>query len=176
MSAKRKPYVLVKDNPTKYRIRTQDEVDAFWLDAHGNKRCTTCKDFKPLAEFGNTKTGRYGKAYNCKDCYNKRARELHAQNRANCPKHKAMQREGYCRSTYGISSLEYDTKLQEQGGRCKICCIDITGKSAHLDHNHETGKLRDFLCTNCNRGLGHFKENKSFLERAINYLKEHDEQ
>lgn len=161
---------------SKFQLRSQEEVDAFWLDSAGNKRCTTCEIHKPLSEFGNCKSGRYGKMYNCRECHNSRCRILHSERRANNPEHKQEQRNYYCLREYGITSKEYDEKLNNQHNRCKICWIEIEGKSAHLDHNHTTGKLRDFLCTNCNRGLGHFKENKSFLKRAVAYLESHNEE
>lgn len=55
---------------------------------------------------------------------------------------------------------------------CDICQQEwITGISLHLDHDHETGKIRGLLCGNCNRGLGVFKDSVKFLELATEYLK-----
>lgn len=42
-----------------------------------------------------------------------------------------------------------------------------------VDHNHKTGAIRKFLCTNCNRGLGHFHESINKMKTAIRYLEEH---
>lgn len=39
-----------------------------------------------------------------------------------------------------------------------------------VDHNHETKKVRGLLCTNCNAGLGMFKDSIEKLELAIDYL------
>ena len=41
----------------------------------------------------------------------------------------------------------------------------------HLDHCHTTGKFRGYLCANCNKGLGSFKDDVKALERAAEYLK-----
>ena len=50
----------------------------------------------------------------------------------------------------------------------------ISGSSIttfHLDHCHTTDKFRGYLCSNCNKGLGCFKDNTEVLERAVEYLK-----
>jgi hypothetical protein len=39
-----------------------------------------------------------------------------------------------------------------------------------IDHDHNTNKFRGFLCHNCNRGIGVFKDNINTMQRAINYL------
>ena len=41
-----------------------------------------------------------------------------------------------------------------------------------LDHNHETGEFRGWLCNDCNNALGKFNDNVAVLQRAINYLGE----
>ncbi len=49
----------------------------------------------------------------------------------------------------------------------------IVGVTANLvrDHDHETGKGREWICDSCNTGLGRFKDDTEFLERVIEYLK-----
>ncbi|MCF6278728.1 MAG: endonuclease VII domain-containing protein [Flavobacteriaceae bacterium] len=62
---------------------------------------------------------------------------------------------------------------------CPICEKgSIPGVTANLvrDHDHETGKARDWLCDSCNTGLGRFKDNIELLEKAINYLKKYSNQ
>ena len=44
-----------------------------------------------------------------------------------------------------------------------------------LDHCHETGEFRGFLCNNCNQGLGKFKDDPEILLNAIAYLQGHKE-
>jgi len=39
-----------------------------------------------------------------------------------------------------------------------------------LDHDHENGKFRGYLCHDCNRGLGNFSDNIETLKLAIKYL------
>ena len=63
-----------------------------------------------------------------------------------------------------------------QDHRCAICGSEDPGgkKDWHLDHCHETGKIREFLCVGCNSGiLGGCGDNWLLLERAIAYLQKH---
>jgi len=89
-------------------------------------------------------------------------------------------REAALRHYYGITVEDYDRMLAAQGGKCALC-QKATGhfyrnKPGRLgvDHCHETKKIRGLLCNNCNRGLGHFKDNPASLERAITYLRKHE--
>lgn len=93
------------------------------------------------------------------------------------PDYKKKKMNSHFLHTYGISLEEYEEKLKSQGNICAICGVPLPSRGllTHLDHDHKTGKLRDFLCTNCNRGLGSFKDSISNLERAIMYLKTHSD-
>lgn len=60
--------------------------------------------------------------------------------------------------------------------KCAICGKDIylfgskKSNTAHVDHEHSTGKIRGLLCQECNTGLGKFRDNPLFLANAIKYL------
>lgn len=60
-------------------------------------------------------------------------------------------------------------------GYCGCCNDPLKIEDAHMDHNHDTGKVRSVLCHRCNVGLGMFQENVDKLKRAIAYLEEHNE-
>jgi transcription elongation factor Elf1 len=40
-----------------------------------------------------------------------------------------------------------------------------------LDHNHETGEIRGYICGDCNASIGRMGENIDVFERAILWLK-----
>jgi hypothetical protein len=101
------------------------------------------------------------------------AREWRKQARAANPDYyldKDLQR------NYGITLEWYRNTLKAQNGVCAICSkpesVKIKGKliAMPVDHNHNTGKARGLLCTQCNRGLGLFRDNQEILKNAILYL------
>ena len=57
---------------------------------------------------------------------------------------------------------------------CPICekrtIVGITAKVV-ADHDHKTGKGRNWICDSCNTGLGRFKDDITFFEKIIDYLK-----
>jgi hypothetical protein len=71
----------------------------------------------------------------------------------------------------GVSlTLEQYTEWRaRQDGHCAICGRAVSGKSAHADHDHETGQLRDELCTGCNLGLGAFADSPALLRAAADF-------
>lgn len=78
---------------------------------------------------------------------------------------------------YGITKEDKERMLKNQGYKCAICGKEILlfGSShkltAHVDHDHKTGKVRGLLCQGCNIGLGKFMDNTDYLLSAISYLK-----
>lgn len=81
--------------------------------------------------------------------------------------------ERHIKETYGLSTEEYWSIYEHQGGRCYICRKGKgLRKRLSVDHDHKTGKVRGLLDTACNRNvLGHFQDDIEALERAIEYLK-----
>lgn len=77
--------------------------------------------------------------------------------------------------TYGINDIEFKSMLKSQNYKCALCdkLFDVE-RNIHLDHNHKTGKVRAILCHHCNTGLGLFKDSIELLQKAISYLKWHD--
>ena len=84
----------------------------------------------------------------------------------------------YYKRNYNITEAQYEAKKTLQQNKCSICgtegfCIGKNGHTEKLavDHDHETGKVRDLLCHNCNRALGLFKDSVVLLDSALEYLK-----
>ena len=59
----------------------------------------------------------------------------------------------------------YAEMFERQRGLCGICHEPM--KRPVLDHCHKTMEVRGLLCSNCNIGLGQFKDNPKLLESAM---------
>ena len=76
---------------------------------------------------------------------------------------------------FGITVDKYNNFVSIQNNSCAICnkpkeLFEGMGNNFHIDHCHTSGKVRGLLCSNCNTGLGQFKDNIKSLENAIQYL------
>jgi hypothetical protein len=73
---------------------------------------------------------------------------------------------------YGISSEQYDEMFAAQDQKCAICRTETPGGRGcfHVDHDHDTGKVRGLLCHRCNTSLGGFGDSVDVLRAAIAYL------
>lgn len=79
-------------------------------------------------------------------------------------------------SQYGLTRETFDSLLAEQGGVCAICrCSDLWSRGGdrgwHIDHDHESGRVRGVLCPYCNLMLGYAKDRPLTLEAAAEYLR-----
>jgi len=73
---------------------------------------------------------------------------------------------------YGITPEDYARMFAAQGGRCAICRTANPGNGRRwsVDHDHETGKVRGLLCSQCNTGLGMLRDSPITLTAARAYL------
>lgn len=75
------------------------------------------------------------------------------------------------KARYGISSDVFEAMLSGQNGKCKICAAPHTKeKPLVLDHSNRDALIRGLICSDCNLGLGWFRDSVEFLKRAILYL------
>lgn len=110
--------------------------------------CRGCRTWFPRAEYDMT-NGR------CKPCARKEKRD---RNRFRA---------------YRVYRHEVDARLAEQDYRCAICRVhqDEVNLRLAVDHCHTSLAFRGMLCTNCNQGLGKFKDSPERLEAAAAYLR-----
>lgn len=143
--------------------------------------CTICNQTKHVYAFGSGKRSRGGRRNQCKSCLNAQhhTRVDSAQNYAYIKQYRArhpMKRRGYnLKRDYGITLEQYNTMLAAQNGACKICENTSPGTRSQsvnfsVDHCHKTKRIRGLLCTSCNRGIGHFKDDPALMRRAADYL------
>jgi hypothetical protein len=69
--------------------------------------------------------------------------------------------------TYGMSVEDLDAMLLAQHGACAIC---QTAPAVHVDHDHQTNKVRGLLCFRCNAALGQLGDDPLVVRRAARYL------
>jgi hypothetical protein len=115
------------------------------------KACTRCGEDKPLSAdyfplHNKTKSGFDSWCRACRSSY----------------------RNEICRGKFRDVISDDDLKILKQTTHeCVICGSD---EKLVVDHDHHTGKVRGMLCSHCNRGLGHFKDDPLLLEFAAQYL------
>lgn len=136
----------------------------------GHQRCSTCQEVLAFSHFCKAKSSYTGYNYRCKPCQkiSTVVRRV-TRKKTNQPVVHLL----------GLTQDEYNRKFEAQGGVCAICGQPETGTAGvyktprriSIDHNHDTGQIRDLLCYQCNSGLGYFKDNPELLEKAANYLK-----
>ena len=78
---------------------------------------------------------------------------------------------------YGLTPEAIDAMLLVQEGRCAICPSDKPGGQGdwHVDHCHETGRIRGLLCQKCNQGLGLFRDKPALLRAAATYVESYSD-
>lgn len=84
-------------------------------------------------------------------------------------KHPRKYRAMVLKCLYGISVKEIARLRKKQRNRCAVC-QRVFRKRPHIDHNHETGKVRGLLCGPCNSGIGMLNDCPDRLRAAIEYL------
>lgn len=81
-------------------------------------------------------------------------------------------RNRHYKKRYGITLEDYNIIFSTQEGKCAICNVHQSdlGKALAVDHCHTTNAVRGLLCSDCNLGLGKFKDSIQLLTNAKNYL------
>lgn len=140
------------------------------------KTCTVCKVIKPIAEFWANSTVAGGKANQCKKCQADRFKKWRDKDKAHS---RNVFRRRNRQRAYGISEETLALMLDAQGRACAICRDPLivdpkeSQRHIHVDHNHNTGKVRGILCGRCNSMLGQSRENIQILLAGAAYLKKY---
>lgn len=148
------------------------------------KRCRGCDTEKPLLEFYAHRSTKDRRATYCKVCAKAQDTERRAKDRerylarlkewreANKDRRRELMRE-WNLALYGLRPDDYIAMYERQEGRCAICGETgetFGGRRLHVDHDHETGRVRGLLCGLCNSALGKFKDSPDRLRAAASYL------
>lgn len=146
-----KPCVRVRANRT-YRERAERQgrkVREPVAVQPGFKWCPSCKQAVPHEGWDKNRQTKDGLASACKACRKERGARDHLKR------------------SYGLTPEDVRKMAEFQGGLCAICG---EGPAEHVDHDHETGAVRDMLCFNCNTLLGKAGDDWRRLQRAQFYL------
>lgn len=147
------------------------------------KRCTKCDETKLVSEFHRAKTKKNGHHTWCKECVSSYAKN----SRNSSPKEYSEKRKKWRSKNRFVYALTHSkTQSRRRGhepcnateaeikeafsGYCDLCGAEEKKRKLHMDHCHETGKFRGWLCAGCNKGLGHFRDDPELLIRAAEYL------
>ncbi len=125
-----------------------------------------CEKEKDISNFRFRNPEKTSRRTECNSCLNKKQ----STKRKSLPEKEYLRLRGMkIKKKYGISLQDYDRMYKEQDGKCMICRNPY--ELLNIDHCHESKKVRGLLCTDCNQGLGNFKDNPELLLEGAVYLK-----
>ena len=167
------------------------------------KTCGTCSETKSDLDFHKDANAPDGLNYSCKVCRSavtaryklahpdrvrvaaKKRYVIHrreevarssAYNKANRGRVAAGRRARF----FGVSVEDYNAMSAAQNHLCAICqkpedSVHASGtrKTLAIDHDHETGAIRELLCGRCNKALGGLGDSVELVKRALAYLEKH---
>lgn len=141
------------------------------------RECRTCKVKKPYREFPkdqyDKRKGLFFRSYQCKKCKNqitKESRYGETASRENLIKGKILQSKTNARKRgYKACLTPWHMIIGTYTETCMICG-KFCGRDIYLDHCHNTGVHRGWICGGCNRSIAIF-DNKELLLKALAYLK-----
>nr|MBA4770775.1 hypothetical protein [Sphingobium sp.] len=159
------------------RRRERYKTDARERDRRKSQGRTSAENVEYMRQYRSVKPDKFKRSPEQQAEINRKRRERYAADaayrdeckRSSKQRSSAARREGRLKATYGFGSAEYDAMLAKQGGRCAICRCE-SDKHLHVDHCHSSGAVRGLLCSSCNTGLGHFRDDAERLNRAVVYL------
>lgn len=181
-----------RDRYAKWRVKHPSPAKIPRENSQG-RLCTLCEKRKPRDEFGFSSGYKDGRNNNCKECLRAAATASRYKDLVSArEKERAKAKAQYWKNPekvkiqrarerpifrYGITLEARDRMWLEQEKKCAICASPISpsnGKvandSIHIDHDHDTGRVRGLLCRFCNNGLGSFRDSVVSLRQAILYL------
>ena len=130
-------------------------------DRGTEKICIICHVRKPIEEFEKNQTNSKGEAQrrpSCKGC-----RKVITGKKMRAAERRRMDAKRPPDKTIFVCPI------------CEKRSIVSINVVIVPDHNHRTGKGREWLCESCNTGLGRFKDDITFAEKVVKYLKQFED-
>ncbi|MFS8203721.1 endonuclease VII domain-containing protein [Streptomyces sp. CWNU-52B] len=79
----------------------------------------------------------------------------------------AKGRADHLKSHHGMTEAERDEMAASRTG---LCVFRLKAPAIHVDHCHQTGRVRGVLCFNCNSANGKLGDDPDAVRRAAAYL------
>lgn len=157
----------------RYYLATKDREEKRAAEGHAallasgavTRGCARCKRQLALVQFARDRRSHDGFKRTCRECdsaprEDRRALDPHAKNRS-------LKR-------YGINAVIYELLSEAQNHACRVCGEPRSALKDkygfHVDHDHDTGKVRGLLCRGCNVALGSAKDDPRILRGLLRYL------
>jgi ribosomal protein S6E (S10) len=137
-----------------------------------NPICKGCGAEKSRDEYYQRKSGCAGYFVQpCKECQRAKMREHYHDNKSD-PEYYRKKQDRIFKRRYGISLQDKLDIITKQDYQCVICgkCDD---RGLVMDHDHDTGRIRQALCNRCNVGVGVIESN--LYEDFLKYVEKHKE-
>jgi hypothetical protein len=144
--------------------------------------CKECKKTKPISEFYlvTLKTGAQYPRSRCKPCYNTNSLKAFSRHPEWLRRMHQRKKEKRAALPFRLETLRAMNLTIEkafeiytaQKGLCAVCHKPPGKHRLALDHDHKTGKPRQFLCAGCNSDLA-VLESGEHLKKLQDYLEKH---
>ena len=140
--------------------------------------CPSCKQNKDDTDFHKVKDRKSGHHPYCKECRCKKAKDRYLRDKEKIKSRnkKWWANESNVRkmvlSKYGMTPEDYLVLFNLQEGSCAVCGthqLELDHR-LHVDHDHQTGKVRGLLCRNCNFALGLMGDSPDLIGRLKEYV------
>lgn len=128
------------------------------------KTCRKCGIDKELDQF--YENYRHPGGYNprCKKCY-REARKDYLKSES----YRKSIRKHALKKRYGLTPEQFESMVKQQNGKCANPGCESAG--THVDHDHDTGRVRALLCSGCNLAFGNLYENERKILGLAEYAK-----
>lgn len=108
---------------------------------------------------------------------NQKSENLKKWKKANPKRNQDNLQGWHLKKRYGLTVDEYNKKLHFQKYKCAVCeGVNKNNRNLAVDHNHETGKIRDLLCQHCNLSLGLIENHYDLINKLLIYKLKHKEE
>ncbi len=153
------------------------------------KYCGGCKTEKPVEKFCKNASAKGGYNDRCRKCANAYNREWR---RTDKDRAKVMDKATKKKHRFKVSLSKSRSVAKKEGhvpclateehikreftGKCDICGVPEVECDYRLsmDHDHETGLFRGWLCGRCNKALGLLKDSREVVLNAVLYLQRNE--